>query len=315
MKKAIRLLAIAMLALGLAVTAQAQASRTWVSGVGDDANPCSRTAPCKTFAGAISKTAAGGEISVLDPGSFGQITITKSMTIDGRGQLAAILVSSGSGIIVNAALTDKVHIRNISINGANTVGATTGVRVTAAAQVVIENVSISNLRGGALNSRGIVITAAAASPHVTRVNVVNTTIRNSSNFGIASEPTGTGTVNLTVEGCRILDNDFSAIDLDRNTKATIVNSVMTNNSGGAGVFAEQATVEANIYNSVLSNNAFGVFSGNGGAPMVRLFGSQVTGNTTAGLNIVSGTVESHGNNAIRGNVGNQTPSGASVNTQ
>src|SRR6266568_7666789 len=61
--------------------AHAQASRTWVSGVGDDANPCSRTAPCKTFAGAISKTAGGGEINCLDPGGFGAVTITKSLSI------------------------------------------------------------------------------------------------------------------------------------------------------------------------------------------------------------------------------------------
>ena len=63
-------------------TAQAQASRIWVSGVGDDANPCSRTAPCTTFAGAISKTAANGIINCLDPGGFGEVTITKSITID-----------------------------------------------------------------------------------------------------------------------------------------------------------------------------------------------------------------------------------------
>src|ERR1044071_7583262 len=83
-------------------TAQAQATRTWVSGVGDDANPCSRTAPCKTFAGAISKTAAGGEISVLDPGGFGAVTITKSITISGDGTLAGIVSAGTNGIIVNA---------------------------------------------------------------------------------------------------------------------------------------------------------------------------------------------------------------------
>src|SRR6266513_6517543 len=81
--------------------AQAQATRTWVSGVGDDANPCSRTAPCKTFAGAISKTAAGGEISVLDPGGFGAVTITKSITIDGTGMLGSILAAGTTGINVN----------------------------------------------------------------------------------------------------------------------------------------------------------------------------------------------------------------------
>src|SRR5262245_18054817 len=81
--------AIAILIFG-AVVANAQASRTWVSGVGDDANPCSRTAPCKTFAGAISKTAAGGEIDILDPGGYGTVTITKSITINGAGSYGSI---------------------------------------------------------------------------------------------------------------------------------------------------------------------------------------------------------------------------------
>src|SRR5437667_11748654 len=110
----INALAIAIFTFAFASMAQAQASRTWVSGVGDDANPCSRTAPCKTFAGAISKTAAHGEISVLDPGGFGAVTITKSITINGTGTLAGILASLVNGIIVNAAVTDKVIIRNIS---------------------------------------------------------------------------------------------------------------------------------------------------------------------------------------------------------
>src|ERR1700736_975208 len=87
------------------VPANAQATRTWVSGVGDDANPCSRTAPCKTFAGAISKTAAGGEINVLDPGGFGAVTITKSISIT-SGFEAGVLASASNGIIVNVLSTD-----------------------------------------------------------------------------------------------------------------------------------------------------------------------------------------------------------------
>src|SRR5687768_13094891 len=95
--------ALVVASLMLSGTAFAQATRTWVSGVGDDANPCSRTAPCKTFAGAISKTAAGGEISVLDPGGFGAVNITKSITIDGRGTLASILASGTNGVLINTA--------------------------------------------------------------------------------------------------------------------------------------------------------------------------------------------------------------------
>src|ERR1041385_4894402 len=100
------------------VMLKAQASRTWVSGVGDDANPCSRTAPCKTFAGAISKTVAGGEIDALDPGGYGALTITKSITIDGGGgQVASVLVAGTNAIVVSAGASDVVILRNLRLNG------------------------------------------------------------------------------------------------------------------------------------------------------------------------------------------------------
>src|SRR5271170_5602077 len=125
--------------------ASAQASRTWVSGVGDDANPCSRTAPCKTFAGAISKTSAGGEIDALDPGGFGAVTITKAITLDGGGgQVASILVSGTNAINVNAGASDVVILRNLRINGILNSGSPglTGVAVNSAGKVVIEKCDI-----------------------------------------------------------------------------------------------------------------------------------------------------------------------------
>src|SRR5215210_7338708 len=117
------------------------ASRTWVSGVGDDANPCSRTAPCKTYAGAIAKTAAGGEISALDPGGFGAVTITKSMTLDGDGTLASILVSGQNGITINGDAV-VVTLRNLSILGPNTPGLV-GVKLLNGAALIIDRVAIS----------------------------------------------------------------------------------------------------------------------------------------------------------------------------
>src|SRR6201988_2807710 len=121
----IKLAVIATFLLAFASIPQAQATRTWVSGVGDDVNPCSRTAPCKTFAGAISKTAAGGEINCLDPAGYGSVTITKSITIDCAGTLGSILNSSVNGININDSAsgtpnTADVTIRNLSINGAGT---------------------------------------------------------------------------------------------------------------------------------------------------------------------------------------------------
>jgi hypothetical protein len=100
--------------------AEAQATRTWVSGVGDDVNPCSRTAPCKTFAGAISKTAAGGEIDVMDPGGFGAVTITKAITIDCGPFPGGILSAGTNGVTVNAGVSDRIILRNLVINGVGT---------------------------------------------------------------------------------------------------------------------------------------------------------------------------------------------------
>src|SRR5258708_34192060 len=117
----IKILAIAIFAFAFASIAQAQATRTWVSGVGDDASPCGRPAPCKTFAGAISKTAAGGEIDALDPAGYGAVTITKAMTIDGGGgQVASVLVSGTNGIVVAAGPSDVVILRNLRIKGHGT---------------------------------------------------------------------------------------------------------------------------------------------------------------------------------------------------
>src|SRR3989442_15721506 len=114
----VKILAIAIFTFAFASLAQAQATRTWVSGVGDDVNPCSRTAPCKTFAGAISKTAAGGEIDALDPGGFGAVTITKAITLDGGGgQVASVLVAGTNAIVVQAGANDVVILRNLRING------------------------------------------------------------------------------------------------------------------------------------------------------------------------------------------------------
>lgn len=135
------------LMLGLTSTAYAQATRTWVSGVGDDANPCSRTAPCKTFAGAISKTAAGGEIDVLDDGGFGSVTITKAITINGQGHIAGILVSGVvNGIIVDAAATDVIVLRGLTFTGVS--GAWNAVRYLGAKYLVVEDSSIVGFTNG-----------------------------------------------------------------------------------------------------------------------------------------------------------------------
>src|SRR4051812_11174556 len=138
----LKLTAIAIFTLAFASLAQAQATRTWVSGVGDDVNPCSRTAPCKTFAGAISKTAAGGEIDCLDPGGFGAVTATKSITIDGTNGagFGSILASGTNGVNVNDSATATpgtivVTLRRLSINGAGSVLGVNGINISSGLKV------------------------------------------------------------------------------------------------------------------------------------------------------------------------------------
>lgn len=147
-----------------ATAAHAQATRTWVSGVGDDANPCSRTAPCKTFAGAISKTAVGGEINALDPGGFGQVTISKSISIVAGGVTAGI-TTGGNGVVINAGPQDTVYLDGLDIFGVNgpTTTALAGIKVLNAGKVVVRNTTIhdfvgnSNAPAGTSNGTGLFV--------------------------------------------------------------------------------------------------------------------------------------------------------------
>jgi hypothetical protein len=193
-----------------AVSTDAQATRTWVSGVGDDVNPCSRTAPCKTFAGAISKTATGGEINCLDPGGFGTLTITKSITIDCHGTIGSTLASATTGFLINLADTDRarvVRLRGLNINGAGSVGADVGrvgfgsgingIVVKTAGKVYIEGVVID---GFTKNGISIENTAGTAS-----VSIHNSSIRNNEGNGVSTSSVSTG-ANVIVTNSLISGN-------------------------------------------------------------------------------------------------------------
>src|SRR5688572_2569173 len=164
--------ALVLALLALPSSAFGQATRTWVSGVGDDANPCSRTAPCKTFAGAISKTAAGGEINVIDPGGFGGVTITKSLTIRGVGNTAGVLVSGTNAIVINAGVNDRITLDGLDINGIGTGAQTSlvGIKVLNAGRVNIVNNEIYRFKAG------VAVVAAPATANTTRVVMRNNLI-------------------------------------------------------------------------------------------------------------------------------------------
>lgn len=153
----------------------AQADRTYVSGTGDDINSCSRTTPCRTFAGAISKTKAGGEINALDAAGYGAVTISKSVTIDATGTFGGINAANANGIIINMTQVKDmanavVRLRGLSINGLNT--GTNGINIIESGRVSIEDCVIDGFK-----SSGIYIGMGT-------VFVRNTTIRNNVTAGI-----------------------------------------------------------------------------------------------------------------------------------
>ena len=241
----------------------AQATRTWVSGVGDDANPGSRTAPCKTLAGAISKTATGGEINILDPGGFGAVTITKSITIDGGGIIGSILSSATNGIIVNAP-NGLVTIRNFSINGAGTTLGINGIRVIAVKKLLVENCMLSNF-----SANGIDFNSTTAAD----ITINNTTITNASGgISFLGPSSSIGSAGFTViDGCHI---------------QSILNIGINIGSG-----------TATVSNSVISGCGIGVKSNTGAT--AHLSGNIITNNSTALQG--PGTITSSGNNSMTGN--------------
>jgi hypothetical protein len=226
------------------VPSYAQASRTWVSGVGDDVNPCSRTAPCKTFAGAISKTAAGGEIDVLDPGGFGALTITKALTIDGAGQLASVLVSGTNAIVIQAG-AGTVILRNLSINGTGT--GQSGIVFNSGAALIVENCQVFGFA-----SNGIAVVPTAGTNHIA---ILNTTLFNNSQGGIQVKPTG-GTTTVTVTGVRTTNNGFG-IGVDTSGGGTIsmmVDHTTSNENTNNGLQALGAGTTILMSNSMFSHN-------------------------------------------------------------
>jgi hypothetical protein len=292
---------VLVLTLGVASLAHAQATRTWVSGVGDDVNPCSRTAPCKTFAGAISKTATGGIINVLDPGGFGAVTITKSITIDGTPFMAGVLASGTNGILVNGAGA-VVTLRGLDIEGVS--AATNGVRVLTAGTVNIENCTIFGY------SRGVSLEGTAN----LNVNIINTTVRNNTQ-GVFSAPTG-GTTKVNLENVRSVSNSGNGFISGVNTDAYITRSNLSHN-GGTGVRVEQATSVA-VESSTIANNARGIECGVAGAATCVLSRCLITKNTVQGTTRAGdgsgalGTLTGFSNNVITGNAGGNTVSGSSL---
>lgn len=288
----LRLLLLSVFILAASTLVQAQATRTWVSGVGDDVNPCSRTAPCKTFAGAISKTATNGEINCLDPAGYGAVTITKSITIDCEDTQGSILAAGTNGVIVNiTSVTDTkkaVMIRGISINGAAT--GINGVRVLAANQVTLDEVVLAGF-----SQHGMSLETTTGS---TKVNVNSCLIRNNAGNGINSFIIG-GAVTLAIKDSTISAN-ATGVNLSNGTNASVSGSTISGNT--TGVLAFNASL--GVANCNISHNTTGVVSSTGGA--IRITGNMITNNGT-GLSVTGGTLVSFTSNMFQGNTVDGAP--------
>jgi len=286
----IRVLTLVTFAFAFAIVAQAQATRTWVSGVGDDVNPCSRTAPCKTFAGAISKTAASGEIDCLDPGGFGAVTITKSITIDGTtgGGFGGILASQTNGVNVNDSATatpntSQVILRNLSINGGG--NGLDGIRFISARRLIVEGCTVFGFTGDGLET---------APSTGTNFNVtVNSSSFMRNGVGIR-QGTTIGTLNAAYDRINVSNNTSDGF-LATGGTATINRSVSDSNAGNG--FSATTGAIINATDNYAANNAIGF---NCASPSSMRLNNNSSYRNTTGVG-GNGTIQSFNNNDIIGN--------------
>jgi hypothetical protein len=290
-------LALVVFTLAFTSMAQAQATRTWVSGVGDDANPCSRTAPCKTFAGAISKTADGGEIDCIDPGGFGTVTLTKSVTIDGGGTFASILAAGTNGVNVNdsgsgAPNTKIVKLRNLSINGAGT--GINGINFTSGKAVFVENCFITGFKGSGTNSHGININVNGTGAQ--QVFIRDTNIIDNTGSGIRSTAAAFG-VNVVIDHCHV-DKNQNGINAENNTNLQVTNTLASMNVG-VGI-ALAGTTSANLDTNTMQLNGTGLSLTSVGGT-VRISNNNITQNSSSGIQCSPTNPNSYGENKVKGN--------------
>jgi hypothetical protein len=227
-----------------AAPVHAQSMRTWLSGVGDDANPCSRTAPCRTFAGAVSKTAAGGEISVLDPGSFGTLTITKSISIVAVGFEGSVTASMGT-ININAGPNDVVNLDGLYIEGNGT--GTNAIAVRAAGAVNIRNTTIIGFRG----NPGLAINVAPTGTTPTQVYLSDVTLL-ANTGGVLVAPTASAPTNVYLDRVRV-GNSNTGIQVNGKATAFVANSTIVGNSVGLSLV--NGGEITSFGNNVLAGNA------------------------------------------------------------
>ena len=292
------LAAIAAVFALAAAPAQAQLNRTFVSGHGDDSNPCTVTFPCRSFAYAITQTNAGGEIATLDAAGYGLLTITKAISItnDGAGEAGISVGSAVAGITITAGFTDVVNLRGLTLTG-NGVG-TDGISFTSGGTLNVKNCIISGFSGTGVN-----LTPNASS----NFNVSDMIVSNNGGDGVHLVPTTSGTTNqATFERVQSLGHaagsgfliDGSSLS-SGTLRATAVDSVARNNlygfvANGSAVVPVFPTFT--LVNAKAVDNADGVTSQ---GSTVILAKSTISGNSSRGFVITFGPgIQSFGDNYI-----------------
>ncbi|MGA3171972.1 MAG: right-handed parallel beta-helix repeat-containing protein [Chthoniobacteraceae bacterium] len=274
---------IILASLVFAPPAFCQATRTWVSGVGDDANPGSRTAPCKTYAGAISKTAVGGEIDNLDTGGFGAVTITKSITIDGASGIASSLVIGTNGIVVATSGAMEVTLRNLLLTGQG--GGLGGLVVNGGGSVILH---VENCKIFGFTSHGIDFEPSGASA----LYVKDCHIYNNAGDGLYLKPGAASLISITDS---VIDGNAIGVHGDVNT-TTVVDGTKSAGNNGAGFETVPGAIMT-ISGGESSANGTGISS----SGTMAISDVTVTGNGE-GLNYApGGQIQSFGNNPIGAN--------------
>ncbi|HEX3464239.1 MAG TPA: hypothetical protein VHS78_09365 [Candidatus Elarobacter sp.] len=301
--------ALAGVCLLAPTAANAQATRTWVSGTGDDANPCSRTAPCKTFAGAISKTTAAGEINCIDSGGYGALTITKPIAIKCDNTEAGVLVSGTNGFVINAASTDIIYLSGLDFEGlgaASGNASLNGIDILSAAVVSVVNcVSRGFTSANGTDGNGIFMGNAGT----TKLFVTNTILADNSNVGLEVKPQGGATSLVEVQESAAVTNTtgYRANDTANGTtiNMTLSNSVAHGNAGaGVNATGGSGTTQVTALHDAFTNNGTGLISNNANTT-IRVGYSTISGNGVATSG--TGTVNSYGNNQINANGTDTTP--------
>ena len=303
------LLIATLLALCLHVaSAQAQLVRTCVSmAKGSDANSssfCHCTTPCRTFATAAANTLVDGEITVLDPGDYGGLTITRSISINNdSGGEASISVSGGTtGIIVNGGTSAYVNLRGITIQGVG-FGGGNGLVFNTGFSLTMTNCVVRN-HGGAGLGNGVLFQPNASS----NLAVSNTLIADNGARGLRVIATGAGTVKASFSRVELYHNNNQALTITNNgtgTVSAVVEDSVADNNFNDG-FALNSTPAAGaaslmVIRSVSSNNASGLFVSGANATL-RIGQSTLTGNTVNSWVVsASGLLRSYGDNNIDGN--------------